>query len=136
MRTSMFNRSKIPSVGIRQEGWTMWSLMFTLLILGSIAWIGLKIVPLYMENSTIRSSLKSLQNDRSLADASYEEIYELIDKRLDINGIRTIKEEDVEFVEEESYTQVRIDYEKRLPLVSNIDIILTFKNHVNLAAPQ
>ena len=89
-----------------------------------------------MENSTIRSSLKSLQNDRSLADASYEEIYELIDKRLDINGIRTIKEEDVEFVEEESYTQVRIDYEKRLPLVSNIDIILTFKNHVNLAAPQ
>lgn len=136
MRASMFRRSKVSNVGTRQEGWTMWSLMFTLLILGTIAWIGLKIVPLYMDNSTIRTALKTLQNDRSLADASYDEIYELIDKRLDINGIRTIKEDDIEFVEEENYTQVRIDYEKRLPLVSNIDIILTFKNHVNLAAPQ
>jgi hypothetical protein len=132
----MFNRSKMPTVGNRQEGWTMWSLIFTLFILGTIAWIGLKIVPLYMDNSTIRTSLKTLQNDRSLADASYDEIYELIEKRLDINGIRTITEDDIEFVEEENYTQVRIDYEKRLPLVSNIDIILTFKNHVNLAAPQ
>lgn len=136
MASKNFRFSKTRLTGKSQKGWTMWSLSFTLLILGTAAWLGLKVVPLYMDNSTIKAALQSIQNDRSLADASYDEIYDVIDKRLDINGIRHLTQDDIEFVEEATYTQVRIDYEKRLPLVSNMDLVLTFKNHVNLAAPQ
>lgn len=116
----------------KQQGWTMWSLMFTLLVIGSISWVGLKIVPLYMDNSTIRGAIKPMAQDRSLADASYDEIVTLIQKRLSINNVRWVKPDNIEFVEEDNFTQVRIDYEKRIKMVSNIDIILTFENHVNL----
>jgi len=116
----------------KQQGWTMWSLMFTLLVIGSTAWIGLKIIPLYMDNSTISGAIKPLAQDRSLADASYDEIVTLIRKRLSINNVRWVKPEDIEFVEEDNFTQVRIDYEKRIKMVSNIDLVVTFENHVNL----
>ena len=85
-----------------------------------------------MDNSTIRATIKPLSQDRSLSDASYDEVVTLIQKRLEINSIRWVKPDDIEFVEEDNYTQVRIDYEKRIKMVSNIDVILTFKNHVNL----
>ena len=110
----------------------MWSLAFSLAIVGSIAWLGLKIVPLYLDNGTIRSVIKPLSQDRSLSDASYDEVVEVILKRMNINNVRWVKDEDIEFVEEDNYTQVRIDYEKRIKMVSNIDLIVTFKNHVNL----
>jgi hypothetical protein len=116
----------------KQQGWTMWSLAFSLSVVGFIAWLGLKIVPLYMDNSTIRSVLKPLAQDRSLVDEPYDSISETIRKRLDINSIKWVKDKDIEFVEEDAYTQIRIDYEKRIKMVSNIDLIVTFENHVNL----
>ncbi|GAA3940089.1 DUF4845 domain-containing protein [Litoribacillus peritrichatus] len=116
----------------KQAGWTMWSLMFTLFVVGFAAWMGLKIVPEYLDNNTIRSVLKPLGQDRSLSEASYDEISTLIVKRLDINSIYSIKPKDITYVENENHLQVRIDYEKRIPMVSNIDVVLTFKNHVNI----
>ncbi len=116
-----------------QAGWTMWSLMFTLFVIGFVAWGMLKIVPLYIDNNTINSVLKPLSQDRSLADASYDEIVVLIRKRLDINSIRSVKPEDIKFIEDDRFLQIRIDYEKRIKMVSNIDVILTFKNHVNIS---
>ena len=110
----------------------MWSLMFISLIIGVMAWVSLKIIPLYMDNSTIRATIKPLAHDRSLADSSYDEIVFLIKKRLNINSVRWVTSDDIEFVEEENYTQVRIDYEKRIKMISNIDLILTFENRVNL----
>ncbi|GLQ31204.1 DUF4845 domain-containing protein [Litoribrevibacter albus] len=115
-----------------QQGWTMWSLAFSLSIIGFFAWIGLKIFPLYMDNSTIHSVLEPLAQDRTLVDESYDSISRTILKRLSINSIRWIQDKDIEFVEEDQYTQVRIDYEKRIKMVSNIDLIVTFENHVNL----
>jgi len=116
----------------KQQGWTIWSLTFNLLIIGVIAWVGLKIVPLYMDNSTIRATIKPLAHDRSLSGTSHEEIVSLIKKRLSVNSVRWVKTDDIEFVEEDNFTQVRIDYEKRIKMVSNIDLVVTFKNHVNL----
>lgn len=116
----------------KQQGWTMWSLAFSLSIVGFFAWLLLKIFPVYMDNSTISAVLKPLAQDRSLADESYDAISETIRKRLDINSIKWIKDKDIEFVEEENFTQVRIDYEKRIKMISNIDVIVTFENHVNL----
>lgn len=116
----------------KQAGWTMWSLTFSLLIIGFIGWIGLKIVPFYIDNHTVSSVLKPLAQDRSLSEASYGEIEDLIAKRLNINNVRFIKKDDIEFIEEDNYTQIRIDYEERIKMVSNIDVVLSFKNHVNI----
>lgn len=113
-----------------QGGWTIWSLAFSLFVIGSIAWLGLKTIPLYIDNTTIRNTIKPIAQDRSLSDASYDQIADRIQKGLSINNIRWVKDEDIEFIEEGNGVQVRIDYEKRFKLVSNIDLILTFKNHV------
>jgi len=116
----------------KQQGWSMWSLAFTLAIIASIAALGLKIIPLYMDNGTIRSVVKSVEQDRTLSDMSYDEISKKILKKLSINSIRWLKYDDIEFIEEDTHTELRIDYEKRIELVANIDLILTFENHAKL----
>jgi Tfp pilus assembly major pilin PilA len=116
----------------KQSGWTMWTLMFTLFVIGSIAWIGLKLVPLYLDNGTIQSVLKTISQDRAVAESSYGEIDSRIRKTLSINSIRWVQSKDIEFVDGNGYTEVRIDYEKRIPMVANIDVIVTFKNGAKL----
>jgi len=111
----------------------MWSLMFNLMIVGTVAWIALSIVPVYLDNSTIRNVVKDVASDRSLSDASYDEINKVIRKRMSINSIRWITSDHVEFVDKDTHTEIRIDYEKRIKMVSNLDIILTFENHANLS---
>ncbi len=40
---------------------------------------------------------------------------------------------DIEIVRERTHTLVKVDYEKRVHFIANIDVIVAFNNHFNTA---
>jgi len=54
MKVNSRNISKIN----QQKGWTMWSLMFVLGVVGLFAYVGFQLVPVYSANSNIKNAMQ------------------------------------------------------------------------------
>ena len=114
-----------------QRGAGMMNVMFTLFMVIVVAILVVRIIPPYLENLTISSILTGLEEDRK----TYMSVIELQDalwKRISINDIKTITQEDIGIVEEDNWFIVTIVYEVRKPLFGNMDIILNFSEKAEL----
>lgn len=105
-----------------QNGMTTLGWIIVIAIGGMIVLTGLKIIPMYMEYYQVRSVFDSLVTDTSLDARSKRDLSKAILKRLRINSIRYIKQEDLSFTREDSKTTVSIEYEVRKPYVDQLFI--------------
>lgn len=118
----------------RQQGMTYLGLLIILGVIAFFAMIAIKVVPLYVENMKVDSTLKSLQ--QSDAPLNESDIRATLRKRFDINDVAHVRDEDVKVVREGKALVVTVDYEARVPLFANIDLIARFPdNRVELTSP-
>ena len=112
----------------RQHGISMIGLVLLLALLGTIATIGMRIIPLYADYLTILQIAKDMQNDGSLLTNSKREINIILNKRFRTNNIWDLKpKEVVKFKKDPTGgIMLHIDYEVRRPLISNLEIIAKF----------
>lgn len=113
--------------GISLIGW-----LIVLTFVGLVALITIRVVPVYMEAYTVRSILQGLQNDRDLAGADRNAIWRTLQKRLEVNDVRSVGRDNISLEAVGGGTQVTIDYESRFPLIANIDGIASFTSRVTI----
>ena len=89
------------------------------------------LVPVYMENFGVASSLKSLKQDMEIRDKSPEQVYESLKRRFDINDVKHVKKENVKITRAAGSTTVDVKYQVLVPLVSNISLALAFENNIS-----
>ncbi|MCH7881107.1 MAG: DUF4845 domain-containing protein [Proteobacteria bacterium] len=111
--------------GLSSVGWLALAGIFSLLIISVI-----RVLPIYMENFTIKSVLTSIQEDAKIDPKSRRAIWDSINKRLYINEIRSIKREHVKMTRKNGKTTVTISYETRRPYIGNLFIGATFSESV------
>lgn len=116
----------------RQNG-AMGSLIFAILIFGGMISLGAKVVPVYMDHNTMSTILDKMADEPGMGSRGDGGIREEMRKRFKLNNIRDF---DLgEHVSIERYgrgTDVMLDYEVRIPLVSNLDLIASFNKKVEL----
>lgn len=118
----------------RQRGMTYLGLLIILGVIAFFAMVAIKVVPLYLENMKIGNTLKSLQEEGGARSES--EIRDTLRKRFSINDITHVTDDDVKVVREGKKLVVTIDYEARVPLFKNLDVVARFAdNRVELAGP-
>lgn len=110
----------------QQAGLSLIPIFFGLLIAGIVALLGFKIGPLYMEHYGVVSSLKSLEQEAGMRRKSKSELVKILKKRLDINDVRRVSRDDITVKKHPRQTTVRVAYEVQVPLVSNVDLLVTF----------
>ena len=75
-----------------------------------------------------------MQAERGLGDKTDSQLKELIDKRLSFNNVRNFPiDEYIEFKRSSRGISLVLEYEVRIPLVSNLDVIATFNEQIELS---
>ena len=122
----------------RQDGMTYLGMLIMLVVIAFCAVVLIKVLPLYMEHFKVKSSLDSLAQDAkdSQAALSPVEIEQHLLKRLSINDVQHVTKEDIQVTRDGRKIVVVVDYEARVTLFDNLDLVARFPdNRVELGGP-
>jgi len=111
----MINRHR--QKGLSSISWVILASIFGFLILSFF-----RVFPMYYENFQIRSILNSIQEDPSIDVKSKRAIWSTLQNRFNIDDVDSIKREHVKLSRKNSKTTIKIDYERRKPLIANLFI--------------
>lgn len=110
----------------RQKGMTMLSWLVVLGILVFFVLIGIKMVPTYLENYSIKQVLANMENDRKVRTMSAGEMKKAFMKRLKINSVYEFDRNSIKIKKEKFGTKFSVDYEIRKPVAGNVSIVMEF----------
>lgn len=116
------------------------SKLLLLLILGMAAFVLLcafRIIPAYTDDYYIQAALKSLEDDAAtINDLTDREIRRKISNFYMVNNVRNHSAKDVEIERYDDGVLVSVNYEVQIPLIYNIDVLITFENEWDSATPH
>ena len=118
----------------RQKGITALGLVFVLVVLGVFGYVGLKMVPVYLQSFKIDTAMKNLMHDGDIQNMSKDQIARGLVRRLDINQVELITERNWKnYLQiETGQGQVSLDviYTRKVPLFGNLSLVADFHKHV------
>jgi uncharacterized protein (UPF0248 family) len=111
----------------KQHGVTFGGFVFGafLLVLGGI--FALKLIPAYMEDAQIKNIFNAISHDPDMQNASLRDIRVSFEKRASIEGVKSIKPEDIEISSDNGKLFLSTSYSVKVPLVGNASLVLEFK---------
>jgi hypothetical protein len=102
---------------LSSAGWIIIAGIFGLLVITFF-----KVFPMYYDNFKVKSILEALQADTSIDPKSKREIWTSIQKRLYVEGVRSINRENVAMNRKDGKTTITISYEVSDDYVGNLFI--------------
>ncbi|MEQ8798831.1 MAG: DUF4845 domain-containing protein [Salinisphaeraceae bacterium] len=114
---------------------TIWGWLYVLGTLGMIVLVGIKCVPIYVNNYEIKSTLAWAAGQPELRDASAYEIQSRIQRRFDSGYVDNIKGSDVRVKRVENGRELTIAYEREEPLFGDVALLFDFRETAFLPAP-
>lgn len=85
-----------------------------------------RIGPLYLEYFQVKEVLDDVLKSGQANSQSKQELLDTLQRRFDVNRTEAISTRDIRFSEGRSGREVDCSYEKRVPLVANIDVVVKF----------
>tara|TARA_B110000240_G_C13327372_1_gene379746 strand:- start:407 stop:796 length:390 start_codon:yes stop_codon:yes gene_type:complete len=127
----MMNRKTLQGKH-RQRG-SIGSILVILLVLASAVSLGSRVIPLYLDHNTMGAIMEKMSLENGLALESEGNIRDTMRKRLKINNIRDFDlKEHLKIDHSKVGTELVLDYEVRIELVSNLSLIAAFNKKVPL----
>ena len=116
----------------RQRG-SMGGIMVILLVVAAVVSVGSRVIPLYLDHNTMGTIMEKMSLENGLALESEGNIRDTMRKRLKINNIRDFDlKEHLKIDHSKVGTELVLDYEVRIELVSNLSLIAAFNKKVSL----
>ncbi len=117
----------------RQSGEGLTSMLFTLIFIGCVVLVALRVIPLYIEYFQVTSSLESLAEDPRTSQMSLREIKNNLMRRMrDINNVERVKDENITIAKKEGLITISVNYEARVPMIANFDLVASFNKSVEV----
>jgi len=116
----------------RQRG-SMGGVIVILLVVASVVSVGSRVVPLYLDHNTMGTIMEKMSQENGLALKTEASIRDSMRKRLKLNNIRDFDlKENLKIDRSRVGTELVLDYEVRIDLVSNLSLIAAFNKKVPL----
>jgi hypothetical protein len=117
----------------KQNGLTLISFIFVLGFALFVAFIGMKIGPIYMEYYSVVSAMNGVAKERGSANYSPYDIRVKVLNRLYVSySAENVKEKHIKLTRRNG-VYLRIAYEVRKPVIGNLDVVAKFDRSVRLA---
>lgn len=118
----------------KQRGMTLISWVVVIVFIGFQAMLAIKILPVYMTDSSIKKLWSNLETDPSLVGAPPKKIREVVLKRLKINNVYALNKKDIKIKKVKGNFIVSVVYEPRGTVIGTLDYIMTFKHEATVRA--
>lgn len=110
----------------KQRGLTLTGMLIGSIILVLVAVVSMKIVPVYIDNATIKKNLVAVASDNSLQNANAGQIRLAFAKRAQVDGIRVVSAKDINILRDKEKLILSVAYTVEVPLISNISLKFDF----------
>ncbi|WP_028080748.1 DUF4845 domain-containing protein [Solimonas soli] len=120
----------------RQRGLGLFGLVFVLAVIAFLAIVGVKTVPMYLNQMKVASAMSKIAADPENANADPLTIRKDLQKYWDIDDVEYLSVNDVKIKRTDRGRFISYDYEARERLFYNIYIVIHFADDVPLANVQ
>ncbi|MDO3384108.1 DUF4845 domain-containing protein [Gilvimarinus algae] len=119
--------------GLSSIGW-----LLVIIVVVFACMCAAKLTPVYLENYYIVNGLKALaeNNEESLKRMSRAEITRKLESYFSINSVRSPGAKELEFIQNSKGIVIVNQYETRVPLIANIDVVMSFHNVLDSSNPD
>jgi len=101
-----------------------------LVVLVSGLTFGLKVLPVYIDHNFVRGVAETLIESGRASSMTQAEVRDEIASSMRINNVRDFDIDDITTSRANGASTINMTYERRIPLVANIDIILSFDDQI------
>ncbi|MEH6420449.1 DUF4845 domain-containing protein [Pseudomonas sp. CGJS7] len=110
-----------------QRGITLLGFIILLAVVGVFLYVGMKVVPMYMEFYSVKRSLADMAKESDIAQADPATIRDRFNRRMNVSYVENIQSENIKFARNDRGLTVIVQYEVRRPLIGNLDVVGRFK---------
>jgi len=122
--------TKMQSPISNQHGFSKLGLVCMLVVLVSALTFALKVLPVYIDHNFVRGVAETIAESGRASSMTQAEIREEIAASMRVNSIRDFQLDSITSTRAGGTTAININYERRIPIAGNIDIILSFDDQI------
>ena len=111
----------------RQKGVTLTGLLFVCILLVLVLMLGFKLVPAYLEYTTIEKIFKNMAEDPTLRNARRPEMDRAWGARATVENIQSVDGALIDYTKEGDGWVISTEYEKKVPVARNVSLCIDFK---------
>ncbi len=114
-----------PSTSRKQQGISLSGLMIWSFVLILVSIVGMKLIPAYIENATIKRTLLAVATESNLR-TNNEEIRQSFNRRASIDNIKAINGQDIIIDKKSDKVVLSTSYSVKIPLLANVSLYIDF----------
>src|SRR5690606_37855142 len=116
----------------RQRGMTLIGRVIVAMIAGIFVFSANRLIPFYLEYMKIDAALDAMKIDLDGSNAGPGQIRTSLERRFDIDDVKSIRSRDVVVERTANGYVVRADYEGRAPFIANVHFLVDFDKSVEV----
>ena len=116
-----------------QRGMTIWSWLYVLGSIGFIAYVTMKLFPIYMENMSVKKAVSQVASASGAGSYNKDKAWQALSKQFYVDSITSVTKDDVTIeVDEAGSKELVVYYEVRTQMIHNVDIVAWFEERAPL----
>jgi len=115
-----------------QQGFAFISLVFTITLVFIVISLTFKIAPVYLNHSKVVAMLDQLKHELNADKKNESEIKASLTKRININNIDDIAQDDITLSKQGSAYKVIINYEVVKKIYGNLSVLIEFNDEIEV----
>jgi hypothetical protein len=118
-----------------QKGITFVGFVMLLCVVGFFVYAAMKLVPVYTMHMGVVKSMKQLQLEPGINEKSIDEIRRDLNVKFDLQYVdeSIIPPANMQLKKQGGASSLRIFYDRRVPFLYNVDLLVSFDNTVDLS---
>lgn len=116
----------------RQRGITVIGMLLMIIAIAFVALIAMKVVPMYIQLFTVKSTIESIRKEPQLAQMSTTDIHNAIQKRFDIGYVDNISAKDLKIRNDRGGRVLDLVYQDERDLFYGLSVVLKINEVIPL----
>jgi hypothetical protein len=119
-----------------QKGMSILGWLMVLALIAFFASAAFKVLPHYFDYMSLEKIITSVETDKAMEIRTVGEFYGHVSKGMEVNSIRDLNlREALKVKQENNEFRAHLKYEKREPLIQNIDLVVRFDKEFRVRMP-
>jgi hypothetical protein len=118
-----------------QRGITFIGFVIVLCVVGFFAYCAMKLVPIYSEHFGVVKSMNQLLGEPGIGNKDVGDIRQMLNTKFSIQYVDdgTVPPQNIQLKRQNGAASLRVFYDKRVPFIYNIDLLISFDDTINLS---